>query len=376
MKNLVLVGGGYAHIAVLKNFGLSKIQDVAVTLINGERKAAYSHMLPGLVAGHHTLEDSYVDLKSISRFANAQFVEDDVIGIDPDTRLVHLNETAPIAFDFCSINSSENAPMHMVPGMTDGPIALKSLFEFLSVYNALLDGLSGRHDPLRIGFVGGDTASIELMLAMQFAISKRLADLHKPSNFVEFFLFEQSGQILPRHSPSLRLIFRTIFEQRGITLYENTPIVEAGLRQVQTDQGELMSVDHVFMVAEVFPPDWAKKCSLYKDDYGFFAVDDTLQSLSHACVFASGGNTSVLTQSGGNRIVMTMQQGQILARNIRRILEDHELIPFSPKPTQFSVISTGTKSAVGNWRNVAIQGYPFWLWAELLNRHFIRSHRF
>ena len=51
MKRLVLVGGGHAHVEVLRRFGLRREPGVEITLINAGRYTVYSGMLPGLVTG-------------------------------------------------------------------------------------------------------------------------------------------------------------------------------------------------------------------------------------------------------------------------------------------------------------------------------------
>ena len=54
MKKLVLIGGGHAHVEVLRQFGLQRTPDAEITLVSPDRHTPYSGMLPGLVAGHYT----------------------------------------------------------------------------------------------------------------------------------------------------------------------------------------------------------------------------------------------------------------------------------------------------------------------------------
>ena len=216
IKDLILIGGGHSHISVLKSFGMRPIPGVRLTLISRDTNTPYSGMLPGLVAGHYSFAEAHIDLAPLTRFANARFLRDSVIGIDPDSRTISLQHRPPINYDLLSINSGSTPSTDIVKGADEFVIPVKPISEFLAHWQNLRERLAARTEPTTIGVVGGGAGSVELILAIQHAL---VASEESPEQPIRYELLTADDDILTTHLPAVARRFRRILGDRGIRIH-------------------------------------------------------------------------------------------------------------------------------------------------------------
>src|SRR5919197_6008040 len=104
MQDLVLLGGGHAHVHVLKAFGERPLRDVRVTLVGRDVETPYSGMVPGFVAGRYSFEECHIDLARLAAWTGARLIHAEAIGIDRDNRQVLLRDRPPASYDLLSID--------------------------------------------------------------------------------------------------------------------------------------------------------------------------------------------------------------------------------------------------------------------------------
>jgi selenide,water dikinase len=77
---VVLIGGGHAHVQVIKAFQ-SRPDNLNVTLIDLQSSASYSGMVPGCVAGLYNLDQVQIALDSLANWSGIEFVCGKVVGM-------------------------------------------------------------------------------------------------------------------------------------------------------------------------------------------------------------------------------------------------------------------------------------------------------
>src|SRR5712691_1742110 len=169
-QDLVLVGGGHAHVHVLKRFGMRPADGVRLTLITGDVETPYSGMLPGYVAGHYSFAECHIDLVRLARFADARLIHDAALGLDRAARRVVCDAHPPIRYDVVSLDIGSTPRLDDVPGAAEHTISVKPIAQFAARWEALLERARDLRQ-LRLSIVGGGAGGVELALSAQHRLA-------------------------------------------------------------------------------------------------------------------------------------------------------------------------------------------------------------
>src|SRR5262245_65382874 len=148
MRDLVLAGGGHAHVRVLKSFGARPIDGVQVTLIARGSRTPYSGMLPGFVAGHYSFDDCHIDLGALCARTGARLVHGEAVGLDRTSRRVLLKGQEPFAYDLLSLDVGAAPNLDAIPGAAEHAVPVKPIAQFGQRWLAFVEHA---HSAMRTG---------------------------------------------------------------------------------------------------------------------------------------------------------------------------------------------------------------------------------
>ena len=104
-KRLLLVGGGHAHVEVLRAFGKRPLPGLDIVLVEPQARMVYSGMLPGWIAGHYRRTEIEIDLIGLAGYAGARWIRAAAAGLDADGARLTLDDGRTLAYDRLSLNS-------------------------------------------------------------------------------------------------------------------------------------------------------------------------------------------------------------------------------------------------------------------------------
>jgi selenide,water dikinase len=373
LKDLVLIGGGHSHVAVLRQFGMKPLPGVRVTLISRDVDTPYSGMLPGVIAGHYERDEAHIDLEILARFAGARTVFDEAVGLDLENGRVLCRTWPPIAYDLLSINIG-STPSVRVAGSAVHAVPVKPIDRFLDRWRAVSERLVEGSQPRRIAIVGAGAGGVELLLSIQHRLRTLLEREGRSHAHLAYHLFTDGDTILPTYNAWTRRTFRRILDERGVFVHVSSGVVEVTPHRLKTADGQFHDADEVLWTTEASAAPWLSASGLAVDEGGFVRVSATLQSVSHPKVFAAGDVAAMAGHPRPKSGVFAVRQGPPLAGNLRRALLGRPLREYRPQRQHLSLISTGNQYAVASRGPLAWRGAWVWRWKDWIDRRFVREY--
>ncbi len=373
MKKLVLIGGGHAHVEVLRQFGLRKAQGVDITLVSPARYTPYSGMLPGLVAGHYTFEQCHIDLQPLADFAGARLVLAAAHTLDAARRVLTLSDGRTQDYEVASFNVGSASIAHGVPGVAAHAMAVKPVADFLAAWETLIARVRAG-DVRSIAVVGGGAAGVEILLAMHYHFAQL-----QPRPQLDYCLITDTAQLLPQHARGVRAVLERSLARKGVTLHRASRVTRVAANALSVSSAgnaeQRLAADAVVWVTGAAAPGWLEHSGLALNHAKFINVNKTLQSSSHESVFAVGDCATVEAVVYPKSGVYAVRQGPVLAQNLRRALSgDAALLAYTPQKRALALISSGERHAIASWGPWSCRGNWVWRWKDGIDRAFMAKY--
>jgi selenide, water dikinase len=358
MTDLVLLGGGHAHVEVLRRFALRPLPGLRLTLVAREPLSPYTGMLPAVVRGEIPAAIAEIDLAALAAAAGARLIVAEAEGLELAACRILLAARPLLSFDLLSIDVGG------VPaGRPAAATAVKPIGRFLAVLAALEATLL---PGARIAVVGGGAGGVELALALARRLGGRAA----------ITLISATVEILPEAPPRARQIAHAALKAAGVMLVLRRLAEDFRDGKIRLAGGAAISADIAFWATGIAGPPFLAASGLACDPDGFIRVAPTFESLSHPRIFAAGDCAAIAGFPRPKAGVWAVRAGPPLAENLRRAALGRPLRAWRPQRAALAILGLGEGRALA-WRGriFVLSGRAVARWKEWLDRRWIAKYR-
>ncbi|MEM5527815.1 FAD-dependent oxidoreductase [Gammaproteobacteria bacterium AS21] len=373
-KQLLLIGGGHTHALVIKMWAEKPLKDVKLTLISNAKDTPYSGMLPGLISGHYSHEQTHIDLAALCKWAKIEFICTSISTIDTNNKQVLTTDQHTIDYDIVSINTGSTPNIQQTPGALAYATPVKPISVFYKKWLELKQSMLQATQPLDIALVGAGAGGFELITAIEHIWRTTLSKQNTAGAAVVSHNFHWviSGQSpLNGHNKAVQKQALAICKKRQINVHLNFSVAKVSADQLLSTNNQLINIDQVLWCTRASAPQWPKDANLATDNLGFIAINNYLQSTSDPCVFAAGDVATQISHPRPKAGVFAVRQAPILFHNLRHAIVNKPLKAHIPQRQFLSLLATGDKAAIASRGVFSLSAKWLWHWKNYIDNRFM-----
>ena len=364
-RRLVLVGGGHAHLHVLRALARRPIPDTEVLLV-APGDHFYSAMVPGYLQGQYEADALRIDLQALARQAGVRMVRARADRVDAARRTV-VAGGEDLPFDCCSLDIGCEPAGTATPGVNRWAQTLRPMERALALrarIDALVSAASER--PPAVVVVGGGAGGVEVALAIRHRFSG--AGVQGSVSLVERGL-----EVLPEYDPTMRALATRVLSERNVAVALGGRVTLVSESAVTLHNGASLPADLVVWLAGAAAPPLVAESGLVHDADGFLLVDRSLRAVDGAPVWGAGDCITIrefpeIAKAG----VYAVREAPALERSLRAALGHGRPARYRPQRSYLSLLNTGQGWALMRWKGIHRHSRWAWRLKDMIDRRFMR----
>lgn len=380
---VVIVGGGFGGLYAARALRSAAVN---LTLIDKRNYHLFRPMLYQVATGLLSADEIAGPLRSIlSQQENVDVLLDEVTGINPDQRLVHLRQRG-LPYDFLILATGiqynyfgHDEWRQFAPGLESlddaDMIRGKILLAFERAEELASSGQAGTEEiqrQLTFAVVGAGTVGVEMASTLAEMSEMALAHdfRHIDPTSARIFLYEAAPRILPTYPENLSIKAQCHLESLGVQVHTSTIVTSVDAKGIVVS-GERVLAATVLWGAGVVASPAGRWLEVATDKSGkeVFAIGDTAHVIAPARnLFGIKLRNPMLMPGVAQPAI---QEGKYVADVIRRRVEGR------PGAAPFwywdkgDLAIVGRTYAVADLRFARFAGFPAWLTWAMVHIYFL-----
>lgn len=363
-KRIVIIGAGFGGLALAQKLAKRDIQIVLIDKNNYHQFQPLFYQVA--MAGLEPSSISFPLRKIFQRKKNVHIRITNVSKVMPRENKI-LTDLGEIRYDYLVLATGAGTNFFGMKNMIDHAIPMKSVSEAIYLRNRVLqnfeDALTAEDADTREGLlnmvvVGGGPTGVEVSGTLaemkHIILPKDYPDMD--FNMMKIYLFESSNEVLEAMSDEASAKGKEYLERLGVIVQTGVRITDFDGQYAYTSNNEKIRTKNVVWAAgikgntlegfapEIYGRGGRMKVNQFNQVEGFtniFAVGD----------IALMAGDEKFPNGHPQMAQPAIQQGNLLAKNILKMMRHESLLPFEYK-------DLGSMATVG--RNLAVVDLPFW----------------
>ena len=373
-KHIVIIGGGFAGVNLIKK--LNKCQDYRITLVDRNNYNFFPPLLYQVSTGY--LDPSSITFPFRNLFrdqSNFNFHMGSLLEVKPVEKKVIL-DTGELSYDILVLATGTQTNFFGLDNCQTHAIPMKTLEDALEMRNTLLQRLeqasrikdkSMRLPYLNMVIAGGGPTGVE--------ISGVFAELRNNTIRKEFpelvgsgsriYLVNGGGELLSPMSEKSQKYTLDKLQEMGVEVLLNTRVVDYDGEKVLMKDGSHIYSKNLIWATGVTGYRFQGIADTCYQRGNRIAVDDTNKIIGEDSIYVIGDASLMTSDSafpeGHPQLAqVAMQQGTTLAKNLKRITQNKEMLPFKYNDKGSLAIIGSNKAVADLPEKIHFDGFLAW----------------
>lgn len=359
---LVFIGAGHAHLTAITNLARYTEKGHKVIVISSGAYHYYSGMSPGMLSGLYTPREIRFNVKQLTETRGGEFIEDNVLSVDPAKRVLRLKSGKSVDYDVVSFNTGSEIDTGPVDASFNSIFKVKPVENMYTARCRILDSL--KKGPVNIVVVGGGPAGVEMAGNVW-----RIVNDEKGEAVITLI---SRGKILHRFPARVRKRVVKSMTGRGIVLKEDAAVDRNTGEVFHMVNGEEVPFDAAFVATGTKPSALFAESGIPTGPDGGLLVNEYLHSAKYPEIFGGGDCISFGPRPLDKVGVFAVRENPILLHNLDAALSGGDFRVFEPQGVYLLIFNLGDGTAVFVRKSLVFGGSFAFTLKDRIDRKFMK----
>lgn len=369
---IVIVGGGFAGVSLVKQFANKKVQ---IVLLDKRNYHTFQPLLYQVSSsGLEPDSIAYPLRKIIKKHDNIFFRLAEVSTIDPKSQQL-ITDIGSVSYDYLVIATGTKTNYFGNKAIETNSMPMKNVPQALNIRSLILQNfekatiassMEEREALLNFVIVGGGPTGVELAGAIaelkNHILPRDYHDLNAKD--MQIHLLEGSSRVLPPMSEHASKKALEFLEKLGVIVHCNTFVKDYNGLVVSTNNGLILETETLIWAAGVTGnPIQGLNAEVLVDKANRYRVNRYNQVIGYHNIFALGDIAYMETErfpKGHPQVAQpAIQQGKLLGKNLIKLIEGKPLKAFEYRD-KGSMATIGRNKAVVDLKAYKFAGFFAW----------------